>query len=103
MNGILTWFDCNSSFGNLRNILSDLHFHNTFQFVKYGASKENERKGIGNGRKGNERKWKEMEGKKRKERSTRKRVSVKPRIGLKHPRTPSGHPGTSQNTPRDGP
>ena len=38
MNGILTWFDCNSSFRNLRIILSDLCFHNTFQFVKYGAS-----------------------------------------------------------------
>ena len=38
MNGILTWFDCNSSFRNLRIILSDLRFHNTFQFVKYGAS-----------------------------------------------------------------
>ena len=34
----LTWFDCNSSFRNLRIILSDLRFHNTFQFVKYGAS-----------------------------------------------------------------
>ena len=38
MNGILTWFDGNSSFRNLRIILSDLRFHNTFQFVKYGAS-----------------------------------------------------------------
>ena len=38
MNGILTWFDSNSSFRNLRIILSDLRFHNTFQFVKYGAS-----------------------------------------------------------------
>ena len=41
MNGILTWFDCNSChsfFRNLRIILSDLRFHNTFQFVKYGAS-----------------------------------------------------------------
>ena len=38
MNEILTWFDCNSSFRNLRIILSDLRFHNTFQFVKYGAS-----------------------------------------------------------------
>ena len=38
MNGILTWFDCNSSFRNLQIILSDLRFHNTFQFVKYGAS-----------------------------------------------------------------
>ena len=38
MNGILTWFDCNSSFKNLRIILSDLRFHITFQFVKYGAS-----------------------------------------------------------------
>ena len=38
MNGILTWFDSNSSFRNLRIILSDLPFHNTFQFVKYGAS-----------------------------------------------------------------
>ena len=38
MNGILTWFDCNSSFRNLRIILSDLRFHNTFQFVKYGTS-----------------------------------------------------------------
>ena len=103
MNGILTWFDCNSSFENLRIILSDLHFHNTFQFVKCGASKENERKGIWNGRKGNERKWKEMEGKKRKESNTKKRVSVKPRIGLKHSRTPSGHPGTAQDTPPDGP
>ena len=37
MNGILTWFDYNSSFRNLRIILSDLRFHNTFQFVKYGA------------------------------------------------------------------
>ena len=35
---ILTWFDDNSSFRNLRIILSDLRFHNTFQFVKYGAS-----------------------------------------------------------------
>ena len=35
MNEILTWFDCNSSFRNLRIILSDLRFHNTFQFVKY--------------------------------------------------------------------
>ena len=35
MNGILTWFDCNSSFRNLRIILSDLRFHNKFQFVKY--------------------------------------------------------------------
>ena len=37
----LCWFDCNSfhsSFRNLRIILSDLRFHNTFQFVKYGAS-----------------------------------------------------------------
>ena len=38
MNGILTWFDCNSSFRNLRIILSNLRLHNTFQFVKYGAS-----------------------------------------------------------------
>ena len=38
MNGILTWFDGNSSFRNLCIILSDLRFHNTFQFVKYGAS-----------------------------------------------------------------
>ena len=38
MIGILTWFDSNSSFGNLRIILSDLRFHNTFRFVKYGAS-----------------------------------------------------------------
>ena len=38
MNGILTRFDCNSSFRSLRIILSDLHLHNTFQFVKYGAS-----------------------------------------------------------------
>ena len=38
MNGILTWFDCNSSFRNLRIILSDLRFYSTFQFVKYGAS-----------------------------------------------------------------
>ena len=38
MNGILTLFDCNSSFRNLRIILSDLRFHNTFQFVKYGTS-----------------------------------------------------------------
>ena len=38
INGILTWFDCISSFRNLRIILSDLRFHNTFQFVKYGAS-----------------------------------------------------------------
>ena len=37
-NGILTWFDCNSFFRNLRIILSDLRFLNTFQFVKYGAS-----------------------------------------------------------------
>ena len=36
--GILTWFDRNSSFRNLGIILSDLRFHNTFQFVKYGAS-----------------------------------------------------------------
>ena len=36
--GILIWFDCNSSFRNLRIILSDLRFLNTFQFVKYGAS-----------------------------------------------------------------
>ena len=35
INGILTWFDCISSFRNLRIILSDLRFHNTFQFVKY--------------------------------------------------------------------
>ena len=41
MNGILTWFDCNfrhASCTNLRIILSDLRFHNTFEFVKYGAS-----------------------------------------------------------------
>ena len=38
MNGILTWFDYNSSLRNLRIILSDLRVHNTFQFVKYGAS-----------------------------------------------------------------
>ena len=38
MNGIVTWFDCNFSFRNLRIILSDRRFHNTFQFVKYGAS-----------------------------------------------------------------
>ena len=38
MEYILTWFDDNSSFRNLRIILSDLRFHNTFQFVKYGAS-----------------------------------------------------------------
>ena len=31
MNGILTWFDSNSSFRNLRIILSDLLFHNTAQ------------------------------------------------------------------------
>ena len=35
MNGILTCLDCNSSFRNLRIILSDLRFHNKFQFVKY--------------------------------------------------------------------
>ena len=34
---ILTWFDCNSSFRNLRISLSDLRFHNTFQFVKCDA------------------------------------------------------------------
>ena len=34
MNGILTWFDCNSSFTNLRIILSDLRFHNTFQVLQ---------------------------------------------------------------------
>ena len=40
MNGIavLNWFDCNSSFRNRRIFLSDLRFHNTFQFVKYSAS-----------------------------------------------------------------
>ena len=34
MNGILPWLDsdsCNSSFRNLRIILSDLRFHNTLQ------------------------------------------------------------------------
>ena len=31
MNGILTWFDSNSSFRNLRIILSDLRFHNAAQ------------------------------------------------------------------------
>ena len=31
MNGILTWFDSNSSFRNLRIILIDLRFHNTAQ------------------------------------------------------------------------
>ena len=34
MIGILTCFDVNSSFRNLRIILSDLRFHNTFHFVK---------------------------------------------------------------------
>ena len=34
MNGILTWFDCNSSFRNLRIILSDLRFHNTSCLVR---------------------------------------------------------------------
>ena len=37
MNGILAWFDRNSghsSFRNLPIILSDLRFHNTFQFRK---------------------------------------------------------------------
>ena len=34
MIGILTCFDVNSSFRNLRIILSDLHFHNTYHFVK---------------------------------------------------------------------
>ena len=38
MNGILTWIDCNSFSQNLRIILTDLRFHNTFQFVKYSAS-----------------------------------------------------------------
>ena len=38
MNGTLTPLDCNSSFRNLRIILRDLRFHNTFQFVKCGAS-----------------------------------------------------------------
>ena len=38
MIGILTWFDASSSFRNLRIILSDLRFDDTFQFVKYGAS-----------------------------------------------------------------
>ena len=38
VNGILTWFDCNSSFRNLPIILSDLRFHKVFHFVKYGAS-----------------------------------------------------------------
>ena len=37
MNGILTWFDCNSSCWNLLIIESDLRFYNTFKFVKYGA------------------------------------------------------------------
>ena len=37
MNGISTWFDCSSSFRNLRISLSDLHFDSTFQFVKYDA------------------------------------------------------------------
>ena len=32
------WFDGNSSFRNLRIILSDLRFHDTFWFVKYDAS-----------------------------------------------------------------
>ena len=41
MNGILTWFDCNSSFRNLRIILSDLRFHNTFLFVKYAVLQPN--------------------------------------------------------------
>ena len=36
--GILTWFDGNSFFRNLQIILSDIRFHNTFQFVKYDAS-----------------------------------------------------------------
>ena len=35
MNGILTWFEGNSSFRNLRIILSDLLFHDTFQLIKY--------------------------------------------------------------------
>ena len=35
MNGILAWFEGNSSFRNLRIILSDFRFHNTFQFIKY--------------------------------------------------------------------
>ena len=34
MIGILTWFDGNSSFRNLRIILRDLRFHDTFQFVQ---------------------------------------------------------------------
>ena len=41
MNGILTWFGLTvipPSEIMLRIILSDLRFHNTFQFVKYGAS-----------------------------------------------------------------
>ena len=38
MNGILIWFDSNFSFRNLTIILSDIRFHNTFQFLKYGAS-----------------------------------------------------------------
>ena len=38
MKGILTWFDCNSSFTNLRIILTDLRFHNNFQFLIYGAA-----------------------------------------------------------------
>ena len=36
--GMIHFFDCKFSFRNLRIILSDLRFHNTFQFVKYGAS-----------------------------------------------------------------
>ena len=34
MIGILTWFDGNSSFRNLRIILRDLRFHDTFQFIQ---------------------------------------------------------------------
>ena len=37
VNGILTWLDYNSSFRNLRIILSDLRFRNTFFLLKYGA------------------------------------------------------------------
>ena len=39
-NGVLTWFNCNSSFRNLQIIRSDLRFCNTFQFVKYSAPKK---------------------------------------------------------------
>ena len=88
MNGILTWFDCNSSFGNLRNILSDLSVREIWCFKRKWKERD---------RKWKEGKWKEMErnGRKEKERKKYKKKGVCKTQN--RPKTPQNTLRTPQN------